>query len=339
MSHRHPRISIRRRNRTAWLEPLEDRRLLATIAVNTTADDVTPDATLSLREAIEVANGTLAVGSLSALEQAQVSGALSNPNTIDFQIPGAGVHSIALATALPAITSPVIINGYSQPGASPNTNGPRTGDNAALRIQLSGGPARPQGLVIKAGNSTVRGLVINGFNNGIDLQTIGGNTIAGNFIGTNADGTAGGDTFRNNYGVLVQSQHNTIGGTAPADRNLISGNNEGVRFPQNPVADNSNNLIEGNLIGLDVTGTMGILLSGEGVSIHSGAQETIGGTGAAAGNVVSGNTKGIFIQIVDPVGIGGHVIQGNILGLDVTGTALVLTPNPGTGTPYRGNLQ
>src|SRR5205807_2695681 len=108
MPPHRPRISMQRRKRTPWLEVLENRRLLATITVNTTADDVTADITLSLREAIEVANGTLDVGALSANEQAQVVGALANPNTIAFHIPGAGVQTITLATDLPAITSPVI---------------------------------------------------------------------------------------------------------------------------------------------------------------------------------------------------------------------------------------
>jgi hypothetical protein len=183
---------------------------------------------------------------------------------------------------------------------------------------------------------------LTGFLDAIDLQTNGGNTIAGNFIGTTADGTAGGATIlnsSNNNGVKVESQHNTIGGIAPASRNLISGNGAGVWFPPSPVADNSNNLIEGNLIGLDVTGTTGIP-NNYGVLIEAGAQETIGGTSPAAGNVVSGNSSdGIFIQLTGPDSPGGHVIEGNIIGLDGTGTALVLTKNPGGGPNYQGNLQ
>jgi hypothetical protein len=60
---------LRRRTRMS-IEVLEDRQLLATITVNTTADDTTADATLSLRQAIEVSDGTLAVSSLSTQEQA-----------------------------------------------------------------------------------------------------------------------------------------------------------------------------------------------------------------------------------------------------------------------------
>ncbi len=70
-----------------WVEVLEDRQLLATITVNTTADNTSVGATLSLRQAIEVSDGTLAVSSLSTQEQVQVSGAVGASNTIGFNIP------------------------------------------------------------------------------------------------------------------------------------------------------------------------------------------------------------------------------------------------------------
>ena len=112
---------FRRRHapRRLSLELLEDRRLPAVLTVNTTADDTTADSTLSLREAIELVDGSLALSALSTQEQAQVSGSLSStPDTIDFNIPGSGVQTIAPTSALPAITAPVTIDGYSQPGAS-----------------------------------------------------------------------------------------------------------------------------------------------------------------------------------------------------------------------------
>src|SRR5450432_2265688 len=82
-SHCTPKLRRRTRMR---LEVLEDRQLLATITVNTAADPATPGTTLSLRQAIEVSDGTLAVSSLSAQEQAQVSGAVGTSNTIGFNI-------------------------------------------------------------------------------------------------------------------------------------------------------------------------------------------------------------------------------------------------------------
>src|SRR5262249_34038399 len=93
-------------------------------------------------------------------------------DTIEFNIPGGGVHTITLANALPTVTDPVIIDGYTQTGATPNTLA--TADNANLRIEITSANNKP-GLLITGGNSTVRGLVINGLNTAIDLQTLGGN--------------------------------------------------------------------------------------------------------------------------------------------------------------------
>ena len=57
-------LKSRRRQRLC-VDVLEDRQLLSTITVNTTADETTADSTMSLRQAIEVSNGTLPVSSLS----------------------------------------------------------------------------------------------------------------------------------------------------------------------------------------------------------------------------------------------------------------------------------
>lgn len=153
-------------------------------------------------------------------------------DTIIFSIPGAGLHTIAPGSALPSITDPVIIDGYTQPGSSPNTNGSGVGDNAVLLIQLNGANAGTvDGLTISAGNSSVRGLVINGFprfsqgggGRGIVVQTAGGNIIQGNFIGTNAPGTAAAGNGESGI-FIFNVPNNSIGGTNPADRNVISGN-------------------------------------------------------------------------------------------------------------------
>jgi hypothetical protein len=134
-----------RRKKRMRLEVLEDRQLLATLTVNTTADGSSPDATLSLRQAIEVSDGTLAVSSLTTQEQSQVTGVVGTSNTIDFNIPttdsgfsaATGVWTIAVQSALPAIsTNAAIINGYSQPGAVENTLA--LSDNAKLVIAIDG---------------------------------------------------------------------------------------------------------------------------------------------------------------------------------------------------------
>ena len=359
MSPRHVRKVASRPTARPRLESLEDRRLLSlfpglTITVNTSADENARDNTLSLREAIEVANGTLPFTALSPQEQALVSippiAPAGTPDTIDFNIPGSGVQTITvLNSALPAISYPVLIDGYTQqPGVShPNTL-PK-GDDAVLLIELSGAsaPLGTDGLTISAGGggSTITGLVINGFKPntttnpggvGIVLEKSNGNVISGNFIGTDPNGTV---AQANQVGVdVIDSSQNTIGGTAPADRNLISGNKlVGIALDN---VDSTKNLVRGNFIGTDHNGTLplpgsnqqqfGILISIEvGNTGPSGSQNTIGGTVQGAGNVISGNgIDGIRILGLFG-GASANLIQGNIIGLDVTGTVGLSNGNNG----------
>jgi hypothetical protein len=303
---------IHRTPRHVFVERLEERALLATFTVTSTNNSGDG----SLRQAILDANAA-----------ANPTGSV---DTIAFDIPGAGVHTIIPNSALPVITDPILIDGYTQPGASPNTNGPGLGDNAVLRIQLATAQkgAIASGLLVTAGGSTVRGLVITGFGSGIDLQTNGGNTVAGNFIGTAPDGLAQGSPALGEDGILLESSNNTIGGPAAADRNLVAAA-EGIHVPLDPATDASNNVIQGNFIGLDATGTTGIASALDGILIESGSGEQIGGAGAGAGNLIAGIAgKGITVYLGGPTaGVarnsnGGHVIEGNLIGTDVTGTAL-----------------
>ena len=91
---------------------------------------------------------------VGSLRQA-ILDANANPgkDTIAFNIPSPGPHTIQPFSALPTITDPVIIDGYTQPGASPNTNGPGLGLNTVLMIELDGTSAGAgvNGLRINAG--------------------------------------------------------------------------------------------------------------------------------------------------------------------------------------------
>jgi parallel beta-helix repeat protein len=317
-------LKLRRRKRMS-VEVLEDRQLLATITVNATADSTAAGSTLSLRQAIEVSNGTLPVSSLSTQEQAQVKGAVGNTNTINFNIPTTdpgynattGVWTIALKSGLPAIsTNAAIIDGYSQPGAAENTLA--HGDNAKLKIAVIGSSAgNTTGLPIAQPGSQVRGLDIEnfGFNGtGIVITAAGNVQVAGCFIGTNATGTAAAPNYN---GVVIENSSNVIGGPNVGDRNVISGNsNDGLYVVDqfaNPLhVEPTGNVIENNLIGTDVTGTKALGNFNFGVWDY-GSGNTYGGTTAGLGNVISGNVTG-------GIRTGGSVtIEGNYLGTDVTG--------------------
>jgi len=105
-------------------------------------------------------------------------------DTIVFDIPGPGVHTITPATPFDQITEAVTIDGYTQPGSSPNTD--PLGTNAVLLIELDGtltGNASI-GLNLGAGASTVQGLVVNRWGIGINTAGAGGNVVRGCFLGT-----------------------------------------------------------------------------------------------------------------------------------------------------------
>ncbi len=189
--------------------------------------------------------------------------------------------TIAPLTPLPAITNALIIDGYSQAGASANTLA--QGDNAVLRVELSGaGFHNAAGLLITAGNCTVRGLIIDRFTGSntpaIDLASGGGSAIQGDFLGTDPSGTA---AQSNGCGVLTTAANNLIGGTATGDRNVISGNNaDGVEIAGSGA---TGNVIAGNYIGTNLAGTAALANGAAGVNIHLGASgNRVGADGSSA---------------------------------------------------------
>src|SRR5215204_2145623 len=248
-------------------------------------------------------NGTCAAdsptGNLCTLRAAiQESNATPEKEIIAFDIPGSGIKTISLGGLLPSITKPVIIDGYSQPGASPNTLA--VGNNALLRVELDGSEARggalTRGLTIReSSDSLIRGLVINRFSGeGISVfgDTSSGPTIAnnnrieGNFIGTDTSGTQ--DLGNSIDGVTIASGafNTTVGGTSRSARNLISGNGlSGVRVS----SGSAGNQVQGNYIGTDKSGKADLGNAGSGVLTFDASNNTIGGATAGAGNVISGN--------------------------------------------------
>lgn len=265
------------------------------------------------------------VGSL----RAAITYANSNPghDAITFAIPSSGIQAITPLAPLPDITDPVTIDGYSQPGARPNDLA--EGDDAAVLIEIDGANAGAvDGLVIAAGGSTIRGLSINGFAGGaaIRLVGLGGDTIAGNFLGIDLGGD--GKSFpgpvakANSVGVRVETAGNTIGGVTPADRGVVSGNSFVEIYLIGPGA--TANTVEGNYVGTNPSGTATLSIpgGGDGVDIDFGASNnTVGGTSAGARNVLSGNgASGVRIAAA---GSNNNLIEGNFIGTDASGSKAV----------------
>jgi subtilisin-like proprotein convertase family protein len=157
--------------------------------------------------------------------------------------------------------------------------------------------------------------VISGNMLGVLLQDAGatGNTVQGNYIGTNADGTA--DLGANGSGIEIDNADgNLIGGTAAGARNVISGNSPyGMYF----AVGSSGNTVQGNFIGTNAAGDGTIGNDASGVMLSAAPGNVIGGTTAGAGNVIGGNYRGVTFLYL---GANNNVVQGNSIGTDQTGT-------------------
>jgi len=286
----------RRHRRAAALRPegLEARELLATFAV-TSADDAGAG---SLREAIIASNTT------------------PGPDTIAFEI-DSGLQTIALESALPQILETIEIDGTTQPGFDP--------ENPQPLIELDGANAGAEAsgldLAADADGSTIRGLIVGGFEAGGIRVLSSGNTIAGNYIGLNAEGNAA----RANAGfggVRIESADNTIGGATEADRNVISGNDgDGVSILDLGAAGATGNVILGNFIGTDASGSSAVSNTASGIDFTGSGGNTIGGTEPGAGNVISGNL-GFGVELIGS-GASDNLIVGNRIGTSADGLRAV----------------
>ncbi|MEG5116339.1 DUF4347 domain-containing protein, partial [Microcoleus sp. A2-C5] len=146
-----------------------------------------------------------------------------------------------------------------------------------------------------------------------------GNRVVGNFIGTDVNGNA--DLGNTLTGVLVQdAASNTIGGIAAGDRNIISGNDGfGVQILN---ANATLNSVLGNYIGTNAAGTAA-LPNIIGVVVDNAPNNTIGGSVAGAGNIISGNSSpsaGLGVQITGASAT-GNILRGNSIGVAANGTS------------------
>ncbi len=237
-------------------------------------------------------------------------------DTIRFAIPesdpgydaGTGTWTIRLQSELPTISdNGLIIDGGSQAGfigSDTNPDGPEiilAGDQAGTNAA---------GLFIFSAENQIYHLVINGFGStGIWLEGDGatGNMISACYLGTDALGTT---AKPNGVGVYVQdASENSI------LQNLISSNKtDGICI----IGETSNNnIVAGNLIGTDASGSLNLGNEWMGISIYSGSHDNkIGGSKEGEGNLISGNGN-------DGIRVGGisNLIIGNIIGLDLSETS------------------
>ena len=291
--------------------------------------------------------GTLRQAILSANAQIATGGTACAPHQINFNIPGAGPHTIQPLAALPPILTTIVFNGFSQPGSVPNSAS--QGNNSVLKIELDGTFAGfadglkfsatvPGGAPGCSGNlSEVRGLVINRFL-GAAIRNespcvppavcqVGGLRILGNFIGTDVSGAIAlgngfggtpspGIAFGANSTVnIVGDDAFEEGGTiATGHRNVISGNAlDGVYIGSPPGrAAAFDHCIRNNTIGLNAAGTAALPNGRHGVFADAGSDGV-----RLQDNLISGNMG-------DGVRVLANLSPANLLRRARTGTTTIL---------------
>jgi len=292
-------------NRLTWLsgcryrptfEQLEDRCVPSTTYVVTNLLDTNTPGTL--RSELSLAN-------------ASHTGTAASPDLIQFTT-GAGTISVNSINGGPlalASNEVAVIVGTTA-----------TGYNGTPLIALDGTLAGVgvDGLTISGGSSTVKGLaVINFSGNGIRLDTNGGNTILSSYVGITTAGAAAGN---GGYGItIVGSAGNTIGSTTAIGSpngqgaNVISGNGkDGVEIFG---SGSTGNVVLGNRIGTNVTGTASIGNDGNGIQITNSAQQN-----TISGNVISGNgANGVLLT----GNAQSNTLGSNFIGTDPSGATVV----------------
>lgn len=258
----------------------------------------------SLRDAIKWANAT------------------SSFDTIVFNIPGAGPHTITLSSVLPSITDDeLLIDGLSQSGS-------QCGDiwsGAAHSLRINVRPAsRFDGFRLAGANQYVLGLSLTGFENAIEtLAGSSGATIQCNYLGLLTDGTSSG----NSRGVEVAGASARIGGLAAGEGNVISGNLIAGIVSNAGSTDTS---VQGNFIGTDPTG-MSARANGTAVNHWFGAATWRDFTR----NLISGNTSaGIVLETDDQIAPSTDLIRIQRNRIGFTRTLSARLANGGDGIRF-----
>jgi hypothetical protein len=339
--------------------------LAATVTVTGSGDTVAVDGVVTLREAIVSLNGAANVNA-----DVVATGTYGTSDSIVFAIPGAGVHTIQPLSQL-LVTVPVTLDGYTQPGSHANTLA--VGNDSVHLIEIDGslaGAVVGGVLEIAGGNSLIRGLVVNraqgGSSAAIKFVTLGGNTLEGTFIGLDPAGTN--QQFDHCNGLRVENSNgNTIGGTVPAARNVITATNGcGSDFVLN-AADAT--IVMNNYIGTLASGT-GAGGSALGVFMQAATGSIVGSPAAGLGNVIGGHSVA-SVALGDPA-CAGNTFWNNLIGSDaglgapsaigvrvsngahhtaiggtgagegnriagITGTAIIVVAGAGSPTPILGN--
>lgn len=242
-------------------------------------------------------------------------------DAIVFDIPGSGVQTIKVKNYF----------GDLLDNAGVMIDGTQSDD----RIEIDGsGIVNHHGIPINSDNNVIKGLIINGVQEGgAGIGVFAGatnNTIIGNYIGTNAAGTA---SKSNHSGIYLAPGANgnfiggpngvSLGGACTGDCNLLSGN----RFHGIVVAESNNNIIRGNFIGTNASGNGAVPNADDGILLAYAPNNTIGGSNPADRNIISGNHNPNIEVAAEATH--HNTIRGNYIGTNSAGTAAITGDDAG----------
>lgn len=309
------------------------------------------DGKVSLREAILAANNTAGVDTISFSIAAggvqTIALTTQLPEITDAVVIDGSTQSGYAGTPLIVLdgsSAPIAANGLSISAGGSTVRGLGIQNFGHYGIYLtSGGGNLIEGnhIGINAAGSTAAGngfgIVVSGSagntiggtttaarnlisgNSQIGIRITGaaatGNTVAGNYVGLNAAGTAAVANGEIGINIEAGASNNTIGGATTASRNVVSGNVQyGVCISD---AATSHNTVQNNYLGTNAAGNAAISNGGFGLVIDFGAAHT-----SVLDNVISGNTHASWSAFRGGIYLSGNssTIQGNIIGLDATGT-------------------
>ncbi|HTX20831.1 MAG TPA: M12 family metallopeptidase [Candidatus Aquilonibacter sp.] len=240
--------------------------------------------------------------------------------TISFDIPTSdpgysnGVFNLHLTGMLPPlVTDGTIIDGSTQPGF---TGKPLIVVDAS---QILSETFTSDTFLIYSADNQIKNIAFTGFDwNGMTLEYADAtnNTISGCWFGLDATGTnAAPNAFQ---GILIAAgaSRNIIGGTNALERNVLSGNSQYGVFITD--TNTTGNVVLGNYIGTDASGSNAVPNGKSGVFIGNGASgNIIGGTNMAGGNILSGNSEYGIILATNTT---ANVVLGNYIGTDTSGS-------------------
>jgi parallel beta-helix repeat protein len=295
-----------------------------TITVDSTADTNTRNNRLTLREAMMLATGRLYVNELTEEECDQVSGTwwVSHPQRLCHTNDESFIYSPETVVFHPFVFPPASPATIALSGELPSLDtGDDTVDGSGAGVAVEGRGAGHDCFVVESDNNAIKRLVIHGCGDTGVLVRGRNNTVAGNYIGTNASG----DADPNGNGIEIASGDENV-----IDRNVISGNEVGVS-----ITGGERNIVAGNYIGTNAAGDAAIP-NNVGVHIRLvGQNNTIGGTTAGMGNLIAYN-HWAGVRVTDGTAT-GNTIRGNSIhsnegmGIDLQGGNTELAPPAITG--------